>query len=242
MDSTLNLYRLSNLRFTSPYFSAMDCILNADGKHAIYCSTELTSGRRVYEVMVEKKVHTLDQLDNVDKKVFQRVKKANEEAAKAFASIVRADHKDGTMVINPAPLKIQGWEQPEYYAFWDELIRTRVKQIRFNDTWEFSSGCTYELAVALDEGIPLFDSKGNSLDPNDAVSAIEQALQWLHDNDLDEAFNKVQRHRDFCKEALERKEKKIRMPLASDFKRAEKTSAKPSKGAKDSVRATGRAK
>ena len=217
----------------------MDCILSGDGKDAIYCSTELTTGKSAYKAMLDNNVHTIDELDDVDKKIFKRVKEGNKQAAAVFASKVRAEHKDGTMIINPAPLERPGWEQNEYYAFWDELIRTRVKQIRFNDEWEFSNGCTYELAVALDEDIPILDSKGDSLAPKNAITAIEDALQWLHHQGFDEALKKLRRHRDFCRQILERKETKVSMTLTPDLQRAGKRSARPPKGAKNSVGAAG---
>lgn len=238
----MNLYHLSDLQFTAPYFSAMDCILNGERKCAIYCSTGLTSGLSVFEAMRQHEVHTVAELNKKDTNIYNAVIKANEEAAKAFASTVHADHRDGAIVINPAPLKRPGWEQPEYYAFWDELIRTRVKQVRFNDDWHFSNGCTYELAVALDENIPIFDSKGKSLEPKRAVAAIEHALEVLHLQGFDEALKKLVRHRDFCKEVLQRKEKVVRQPVTLNSRRAGNKSDKPSKGAAGSVRHTGRAK
>jgi hypothetical protein len=186
-DTPMNLYRLSELKFTAPYFSAIDCILNGDRKCAIYCSTELTSGLSVYEAMRRHNVRTLDELDTKDKNIYKNVKRANEQAAKSFSASVRATQNNGTIVINPAPLFMSDWGQPEYLAFWDELIRTCVKEIRFNKDWQFSNGCTYEFTVALDEGgIVALDSDGNSLAPDKAISDVEAAVRWLEAQGLSE--------------------------------------------------------
>jgi hypothetical protein len=182
----MNFYRLSELKFTATYFSAIDCILNGDRKRAIYCSTELTSGLRLYEAMRTHKVNSVDKLDALDKNIYKNVKRANEQAAKSFAASVRAKQTDGTIVINPAPLSISDWGQREYLAFWDELIRTLVKEVHFNKDWQFSNGCTYELAVALDERLTTLDSDGTELSAEKAIAQVEEALRWLEDHGLSE--------------------------------------------------------
>jgi hypothetical protein len=168
--------------------------------------------------MRDNNVHTLDQLDNVDKNIYRKVIEGNGKAAAVFASAVR-EQNEGAMVINPAPLELSDWGQAEFYAFWDEVIRTRVKQIRFNDEWEFSNGCTYELAVALDEGIPIFDSKGNPLERKSAITAIDNALNLLHHQGFDEALKKLRKHRDLCTQILQAKEEKVSVTLTPDLKR-----------------------
>jgi len=69
--------------------------------------------------------------------------------------------------------KVPGWDQPEYLAFWEELIRTRVKAVRFNKNWEFSSGCTFEFVVAMKSDIPTLDAEGNEINFKTAVTSIE---------------------------------------------------------------------
>lgn len=226
----MNLYRLCDLKFIAPYFSAMDCVLNGEDKDAVYCSTELSSGFRLYEAMREHKVHTSAELRQQHAVTYKNVISKNKEAAKTFAATVRADIQScSTVVVNPAPLDldVEGWQQPEYYAFWDEFIRRRVKQVRFNERWEFSSGCTYEFAVALDEGIVTCDSKGNSLEPDSGIAAIEAAIWKLDADKFHEASKKLQKHLNYCIDI--REEKKIRMLLSPDLQRAGKNLAKPSK-------------
>ena len=79
-------------------------------------------------------------------------------------------------MINPAPFKVPGWDQPEYLGFWEELIRTRVKAVRFNKNWEFSSGCTFEFVVAMKAEIPTLDAEGSEISFKTAVTSIEAAI------------------------------------------------------------------
>jgi hypothetical protein len=206
----MNLYRLSELNFVAPYFSAIDCILNGDRKRAVYCSTELSSGFRLYEAMREHKAHTLDELEKLDRKIYKDVKKANEQAAKDFATKVRAKQTDRTLVINPAPLSISEWGQPEYLAFWDELIRTRVKEIRFNENWQYSNGCTYEFTVALDEGgIVMLGPDGNTLGPDKAIADVRAVVQWLEDEGFSEAYEKLRKNLERLQQVWQAKQQVI---------------------------------
>jgi hypothetical protein len=178
----MSLYSLSKLRFTRPYFSVFDCILN--DKQAIYCSSELTSGLRTYEELRKRGLKSAPELKKElgDAWYQKNIWEANVQAANKFAASVLHEQTDGTAVITPAPFWVPDWDQPEYLAFWEELIRTRVKAVRFNRNWEFSNGCTFEFVVALDAGIRTLDSDGNALEPGAAVACVEAAVEQLENN------------------------------------------------------------
>jgi hypothetical protein len=61
-----------------------------------------------------------------------------------------------------------------------------VKEVRFNKDWQFSNGCTSELAVALDEGIITLDSDGTDLSAEKAIAQVEEAVRWLEDHGFSE--------------------------------------------------------
>jgi hypothetical protein len=170
----MHLYKFSELMFTSGYFSAVDCVTNS--KLAIYGSSEVTSGYRMFEAMRENKVRASAELEKNFADAYKSVRKMNADSARDFAEELKAN---GSPVINPVPLGIPGWGQPEYLAFWEEIIRTRVKEVYFNDKWEFSNGCTYEFAVAVDAGKPTLDVKGNRLSAEKAVGLIQVAIDDL---------------------------------------------------------------
>ncbi len=171
-------YKLSELQFAAPYFSAIDCVLN--DQQALYCSSELTSGLRLYTELGKYNVTSAVDLkkqrgeDWFTKNIWD----VNVQSANEFATSIRLAHK-GSIVITPAPLKVQDWGQPDYTAFWDELIRTRVKEVHFNRNWEYSNGCTAEAVGAFDAGVPAFDSNGNALEVDTAIALLEKAIENL---------------------------------------------------------------
>jgi len=166
-------------------FSAIDCVLNRE--RAIYCSCELTSGLRLYEALRKHKLKTAAELKKeagqawFDANIFV----PNMDAANEFARFVRSTLIDNTMVITPAPFSARGWSQPEYLAFWETLLRTRIKAAWFNRNWQFSNGCTFEFSVALHGRIPVFDCDGGPLDPQSSIECVEAAIQQLHAEGFD---------------------------------------------------------
>jgi hypothetical protein len=158
-------------------FSAIDCVLNRE--RAIYCSSELTSGLRVYQALLQNHLKTSGELKLKMSPVWAEIFSVNINAANEFAKFVRSSVSDNTMVITPAPFTAPGWSQPEYLAFWETLIRTRIESVWFNREWQFSNGCTFEFAVAREAGLPTFDHDGKSLDRTAGITAIESAIQRL---------------------------------------------------------------
>ena len=72
-----------------------------------------------------------------------------------------------------------GWTQPEYLAFWETLLRTRIASVFFNENWQYSSGCVFEFAVALDDGLPTFDAHGTPLGLATGIALIEHAVDEM---------------------------------------------------------------
>jgi hypothetical protein len=177
-------------------FSAIDCVLN--GEKAIYCSSELTTGLKLYEAMKNNGVTSRAGLEEKLGKEWVKLNifAVNEKSANDFAQSVRHALSDKTMVITPAPFSAPGWSQSEYLAFWETLIRTRVKAAWFNRDWQFSNGCTFEFAVAQDAGIPTFTRDGNALDRQMGIAAMRSAIEQLSKEGFDtsklrESFERV---------------------------------------------------
>lgn len=190
---TMSHYSLSKLKFTSAYFSAIDCVLN--GNKAIYCSSEITSGLRLYTAMRKHGAKSGPELRRTlgDAWYQKNILDANIKSANLFADSVRRGQADGTLVITPAPLEIPDWGQSEYLAFWEELIRTRVKAVRFNKDWEFSNGCTFEFVVASEAGVSTLDADGEPFGLGAGLAAIEAAIDDLeHDFDTPKLRDNLQ--------------------------------------------------
>jgi len=187
--------KLDDPKILAPYLSAFDCI-RKPGK-AIYCSSELTSGRRWNRVLEQNGVGSDAALkEKLGAEDYGRCYQINMESNKGwsarFVTIVRHSQNDGTDVIDPGPLSVPGWKQPRYYAFWETLIRNHVREVRFNQDWQFSNGCTYEFAVAFDAHIPTLDSEGTELSPYAAVEMVQKAVASLKEDGFD--TTKLQEH------------------------------------------------
>jgi hypothetical protein len=187
-------YTPTENRFTRAYrdevdvaFSAMDCVLCSEP--AIYASTELTTGSRLYRILRETETRTAADLrEKKGKEWFTaNVWVPNVEAAMAFAEIVRRAHDHRTPVVTPAPFTAPGWTQPEYLAFWETLLRTRIKAAWFNRNWQFSNGCTFEYAVARDAGLLTCDSEGRPLEADTATGQITEAIRVLEEDGFETA-------------------------------------------------------
>lgn len=159
--------------------SALDCVLNGD--KALYGSSELTTGRRFYELARRHGVQSTGELRQaLGQDAFEeQLWNPNVEAANAFARKIRQHHQSQEIVITPAPFIAPGWSQPEYLAFWETLLRTRLKAAWFNEGWQYSSGCTFEFSVAIDAGLPTFDAKGQPLDYETGVAMGREAVKEL---------------------------------------------------------------
>src|SRR6266478_4617744 len=138
-------YNPSDSEFTRHYrdevrmvFSGMDCILH--GGEVIYCSSELTSGYTLCKALLEHHLRTAAELkQKLGGEWFKKnIWDANVKAAIDFAEAVRAVAPNKTLVITPAPFSAPGWNQHEYLAFWELLLRTRVRSAWFNRNWQYS--------------------------------------------------------------------------------------------------------
>ncbi len=191
MCSLMSFYSPSDSKFDRHYrdevdmvFSAIDCALHRG--HVIYGSSELTTGLRLYEELRRRKLRTTSELkQELGQDWYQaNIFDANVASAIEFAEAVRSTLRDSTIVITPAPFTAPGWSQPEYLAFWEMLLRTRIKSVWFNLNWQFSNGCTFEFAVALDAGLPTLDHTG-PISRESGVELIAAAVRWLDQHGID---------------------------------------------------------
>jgi len=180
-------YNPSESKFTRHYreevemvFSGLDCALAHE--QAVYCSTELTTGARLYAALREHKLKSKDELRKQMGKDWYNANlwEPNIRAAIEFAKSVRSALGGRTMVVTPAHFTAPGWSQPEYLAFWETLLRTRIKSAWFNRNWQFSNGCTFEFAVAQHAGLSTLDHEGNTLDLLAGIELVKDAINKLN--------------------------------------------------------------
>ena len=202
ITADISFYSASDSKFTRLYreevemvFSGLDCALIRE--QAVYCSAELTTGARLYAALREHKLKTRTELrEKMGKAWFNaNLWEPNVNAAMEFAKSVRSALGGGTMVITPAPFEAPGWSQPEYWAFWERLLRTRIKSAWFNRNWQFSNGCAFEFAVAQDAGLPTLDHKGQALDLHAGIELVKDAVSKLDSEGFDTSRQRENLHR-----------------------------------------------
>ena len=159
--------------------SALDSVLN--GALAVYASSELTSGRRLYQLLRANCVRTAKDLEQrLGAKEYGRLlREPNLAAAVSFALDLRKRFEGSEIVVTPAPFTAPGWNQQEYLALWELLIRTRFKAVFFNANWYYSNGCAFEFAVAQDAGLSTYDAAGQPLGRAEGCEHIASAAREL---------------------------------------------------------------
>jgi hypothetical protein len=159
------------------------------GAKAIYASSPMTTGRRFYDLLRAHGVTSGSELKaDIGRAAYRaQVFDANVAVTNAFARAVRDRMGGAHIVISPGPFDAPGWNQAEYLAFWEALIRTRVGEVWFNDGWQHSNGCAFEYAVALDAGLATRDATGQPLESREALELIGSAVESIDAGGFDSA-------------------------------------------------------
>jgi len=161
--------------------SAFDCVLPDDA--GIYCSSDITSGKRFYcEVLKKYGVLSEDDLrGKLGEEEFKRVQteliQVNVARGVEFAEKLR--ERGLINVVTPGPYFARGFDQQHYLYLWEWFIIKKVYEVRFNYDWEYSNGCTLEYAIAARKGIPRLDHEGSSVDLEGAIQRVEAAVNEL---------------------------------------------------------------
>jgi hypothetical protein len=163
--------------------SAFDCMLPDDA--GIYCSSDITTGKRFYyEVLKKYDVRSDEELkqklgDDEFKRVQTELIQANVARGSEFAETLRA--RGLINVVTPGPYFARGFDQQHYLYLWEWFIIKKIYEVRFNVDWEYSNGCTLEYAIAARKGIPRLDHEGNAIQLSNAIEKTEAAVKELRD-------------------------------------------------------------
>jgi len=161
--------------------SAFDCMLPDDA--GIYCSSDITTGKRFYyEVLKKYAVRSEDELKaKLGEEEFKQVQteliQFNVARGVAFAEKLRERGKIN--VVTPGPYFARGFDQQHYLYLWEWFIIKKIYEVRLNDDWEYSNGCTLEYAIAAKKGIPCLDHEGTAIDLGSAIERVEAAVNEL---------------------------------------------------------------
>lgn len=161
--------------------SAFNCVVPDDA--GIYCSSDITTGKKFYyEVLKKHESRSEAELkeklgDHEFKLVKDKMIQANVDRGVKFAEKLR--ERGLINVVTPGPYFARNFEQPHYLYLWEWFIIKKTYEVRFNNDWEYSNGCTFEYAVAARKNIPRFDHEANLLDLDRAVERVEAAVKEL---------------------------------------------------------------
>lgn len=190
----------------------------------VYMSNPITSGRRLYDLMIERpneNSHTLlcEAIDlNYNNGLLEM---------KHFIEL-----RDDTQILYPADLTPvhQKWEQAHFQALWLSIIAEKCTDMYMVDDWEYSNGASEEFThtIQLRLGLPqhrdlifyntkekegverdrmknirIWNSYGRRISIEDGIEKMTKALSWIHEHGFEAP--KIVR----CLETLEWTKQKI---------------------------------
>src|ERR1044072_4489986 len=138
-------------------------------RNVTYVSVPITTGHRYLQWRITRPLERVDA--ELEASHRQDVIAHNVAAATDLVRHVR-DRFDG-IVIDPTQLDdVDQWEQANYHGFWSALIERFVGTIVFADGWQYSTGCSIELATACRNDITILDHRLSPLAPEKAVQLL----------------------------------------------------------------------
>lgn len=153
-----------------------------DGRVGNYVSTPITSGKRLFGLLVANQVRDREALraklgSEVADKMLDNIKAENSKYGEVFAASLR---KNGLPnVINPTKFEAIHFEQDHYNHFWSILIEKKICSVYFNQDWEYSQGCTIEYLTTVRHGVRTYDHLGAPLSTSAAIARMSEALRQL---------------------------------------------------------------
>lgn len=139
-----------------------------------YVSTPITTGKRYYDWLQAYRPHADSDFDRDHAGAVIAV---NQESARAL--VERSRRQLDKVVIDPTPLEAPHWTQLQFHAFWTRLITDYAGTVVFNKGWEYSTGCCYEFAAAVNVHAKLLDDTLSPLAAKDALTLTKRAIERL---------------------------------------------------------------
>lgn len=108
----------------------------------------------------------------------------NRRRTRELVDRVRATFEPDRQVLDPSDYENEVYQQDDFHGLWAEVIRTYTHIVVFADGWQFSTGCSVELAAALQAGLPLLDDALRPLPHREAVRELSDGLAQLRASGL----------------------------------------------------------
>lgn len=151
--------------------------LDRDG--VAYVSTPITTGRLYYD-WLQASEYEADASPDFQRDHAREVIAINNASARALVTMARM--RLDKVVVDPTPLlDVPNWTQADFHAFWTRLITDYVGTVVFNEGWEYSTGCCFEFAAAVNAGATLLDAKLSVLEPSVGLMLTRHAIDRLRE-------------------------------------------------------------
>ena len=121
---------------------------------------------------------------SVDRALRREAMAENRRRTRELVDRVRAAFEPDRPVLDPSDYENGVYEQHDFHGLWVEVIRAYTHVVVFAAGWRYSTGCSVELAAALEAGLPLLDDALRPLPHRDAVRELSEGLAELRASGL----------------------------------------------------------
>ena len=163
--------------------SAFGSIINRDrmrhyGILPVYASSPITTGWRMYSMLENAGVQSLEELKAIDPEVRSKLIKANIDDGIEFGDDIRA--QGHPIVIVPGVFFAKYWTQEHYMGLWEPIIVDDSDIVGYNSRFHYSDGCVEEFLIGLREDKQLRRREGFSvISPKDEIPKLEDAMRHI---------------------------------------------------------------
>lgn len=179
---------LRGIRMTLSTFRSVSPEGGARRRGAVYASSPITSGLRLYKLMMEMGIKSIE-VARSHSAFKTKVMGPNLADGERFGEALRGKDHGYPLVIVPGFFFAKGWAQEHYMSLWRQVIERYASKVAFNRGWEWSVGCVEEFSIAIESGKSLLDEDGNiHVHPRDfraSADLVRRAIDKVDEWGLD---------------------------------------------------------
>jgi hypothetical protein len=156
----------------------------SEGKKVVYLSTPITTGPRYLDWHRAAKNQAVRPSSADEFAMRSSIMADNMQKVLPLKNSLHQFFPDA-LIVDPTEINQKEWTQSDYHRFWAEVIRRWADIIVFADGWEYSSGCSFEYAIAMNLDLPAYGSELEVLSESRATELLTAAVARLSEIDLD---------------------------------------------------------
>ena len=151
-------------------------------KSTAYVSAPITTGT-VFMDWYSSKGSKIRDKELYDSEHNNKVTLTNISNAKKIKNKICLSEKN--KIISPLTFNRNSWSQDQYRSFWGKVIEKYVNKIYFLDGWEYSSGCVFEMLIAMINKIKVFSEKKKIITVENAINMISSSIKKMKQLKMD---------------------------------------------------------